>query len=409
MQFRQMRDLLRSSRYSTLYRLSDSGRYPSDAWEYVKVLSKDSPSTYIDNARVQMTTLSLDELLLPVVVGDPTARNSNVCSPYSHYVRYTLEELTKHPKGIPPWLFKEALSLIGVLLKRCKIDKVVYVNNWLFATNPHQSLTRGQIARLTDYLQRQYPQHAIVYRSLASDIDRPIYDALQENGYRLVKSRMVYVIDPTSPRFLERRNVKEDLALLQDRRYTVVDNRGISDSDIPRLTELFRSLYLDKHSYLNPQLNEKFFNLTVRRNILTYRALKQGDTVDAFICYYVNGKVLNGAFTGYDRSKPQSFGLYRRAIGIVISEAWKRNLLLHLSSGAGFFKVSRGALPVVEYDAVYDRHLPLLRQFAWRLIWIQGRFWWLYPVPGLPNEETSRIHFGRIRDTLRSRKSSQIP
>ncbi|MFM8879783.1 MAG: GNAT family N-acetyltransferase, partial [Verrucomicrobiota bacterium] len=40
--------------------------------------------------------------------------------------------------------------------------------------------------------------------------------------------------------------------------------------------------------------------------------------------------------------------------------------LLNYSSGAGDFKRRRGSIPTVEYNAVYDRHLPGNRRMAFR-------------------------------------------
>ena len=41
-------------------------------------------------------------------------------------------------------------------------------------------------------------------------------------------------------------------------------------------------------------------------------------------------------------------------------EAQKRGLILHASSGVAAFKRSRGAVPALEVNAVFDAHLPLI-------------------------------------------------
>lgn len=343
--------------------------------EYIKALTQQGPSTYIDNARVEMKAIIIDDIILPIVISNPKHGNADVCSPYSHYVQYTLEELIKRNKKMPEWLFKTIVGSFGSVLKICKIDRVVYINNWLFATNPHQPLTSQQIYRITAYLQERYPGHAIVHRSVNPYLHKCYYDALQENGYTMVKSRTVYLLDPSGDEFLKRDNARRDIYLLQTTPYTVVSPQELSNSEIRRLAQLYRSLYLDKHSYLNPQLNSSFFSLTFRNNTLTYKVFKTDGRIDAFTSYYIRDGVLTGAFIGYDRSLPQKVGLYRMAVAILISEAKSKGLLLNLSAGCGAFKAMRGAFPVVEYDAVHDRHLPHRRCFAWRLVRMEGGLW----------------------------------
>ena len=45
-----------------------------------------------------------------------------------------------------------------------------------------------------------------------------------------------------------------------------------------------------------------------------------------------------------------------------------RTLLLNLSGGAGDFKMLRGGVPTIEYDAVYHAHLPRHRRLPWRIL-----------------------------------------
>jgi len=83
---------------------------------------------------------------------------------------------------------------------------------------------------------------------------------------------------------------------------------------------------------------------------------------------------MTGFVMGYDIEIPHQLGLYRQAFVLFLDEARRRRQILNLSAGAGSFKEFRGAVPHIEYDAVYDRHLPYDRQFAWYLIMAGGIF-----------------------------------
>jgi hypothetical protein len=72
-------------------------------------------------------------------------------------------------------------------------------------------------------------------------------------------------------------------------------------------------------------------------------------------------------FIGYDTTLPPESGLYRQLFLGIHREVNDRKQLLNYSSGAGDFKRRRGAVPVVEFNAVFDRHLPERRRMAFRI------------------------------------------
>src|SRR5262249_14803346 len=143
-----------------------------------------------------------------------------------------------------------------------------------------------------------------------------------------------------------------------------------------RLAELYRGLYLEKHSRLNPQLNERFFALTVTERVLTYRALMWNGRIDGFVAFHEGDDAMTGAVLGYDRRLPIEAGLYRMLVALLMVEGAKRKVLINLSAGADRFKVLRGGMPVEEYDAVFDRHLLPARRLAWSALRVATGIWW---------------------------------
>src|SRR5262249_5247614 len=105
-----------------------------------------------------------------------------------------------------------------------------------------------------------------------------------------------------------------------------------------------------------------------------YQWTRDGAT-HAFCVLYANNGHLVAMLLGYDRGRPREDGLYRQVMMLKSLEAKRAGVTVNLSGGAGEFKMLRGASEQVEYDAVYDRHLPAWRRVGWRLVELQGTLW----------------------------------
>jgi len=84
--------------------------------------------------------------------------------------------------------------------------------------------------------------------------------------------------------------------------------------------------------------------------------------------YFVRNGVMTQPFFGYDTTLPQKIGLYRLLTMVTLLEGMEHGLMVHASAGVGPFKKLRGGMPVIEYNAVYDRHLPLGRRLPWSVL-----------------------------------------
>jgi hypothetical protein len=171
----------------------------------------------------------------------------------------------------------------------------------------------------------------------------------------------------------ESEELRRDLRLSERHGYEVVAKPEVIAAGAERLAELYRGLYLDKHSQLNPRFNAAFVRLTLEEGLLSYRAFRREGSIDAFKAWYVRDGMMTGAFVGYDRQKPRQLGLYRQAMALQTAEAARRGLRLFLSGGAGEFKSLRGAAPHEEYEAVWDRHLSPRRRLPWAMVEWAGR------------------------------------
>ncbi len=339
---------------------------PDAATRYVACLVKNGARSYIDNANVQVEALLIDGRVLPLVIADRVPGNSNICSSYAHYFEYTLQEFARRHPRLPDALLTRLASPLGVLLRRASIDRVVFVNNWLLTTNPRHGLAPAQVGALTGYLSRRFPDSTIAFRSMNPRSDPCGIEALRAKGYCLVPSRRVYMLDTSNPDYLKHRNMRADLRELKRTRYSIDGDPATLSQQLPRITALYRDLYLGKHSALNPQFNTNFFSMTLGEKFLTYRTLVADGRIDGFFNYLILDGVMTAGCIGYDLQRSPKEGLYRLSVALLIAEAAQQGALLNLSAGAGTFKILRGSVAVQEYEAIYDRHLPAHRRLPWR-------------------------------------------
>lgn len=342
--------------------------------EYLRPLIHEGPPPYVTNVAGRMSALQVGAHVLPVVVPERGRRPSYVTSPYSHYIRYAREELNKRDDRLRRPAIRVVLAAAGMVCRVSRFDHVVYVNNWLISTNPAPALTSGEAAAAIEELRDTFPNRAIVFRSVNPTLDPSYADALCAAGCALVPSRQVYLLDCASRTSMRNDNVRRDLRLLARSGYEVVAAASLRPDDVPRLTALYRGLYLEKHSSLNQQFTERYFSLLLVEGLMNVRALRKDGRIDAFAASYRRPGLTTGAIIGYDIRFPQIAGLYRQTIALLIQEAQSRGDLLNLSGGSRSFKVLRGAVPCVEYDAVYLDHLPRRRRLGWCVAAQAGRF-----------------------------------
>jgi len=341
---------------------------------YLIPLMQNGPAHFIDNAHVRMHALLIpggeaerDDILLPIVVSDGYHGNSNVCSPYSHYVDYARAELAQVGPPATAHVLGAGLSALGMTLKGLQLDRVVYVNNFLWTTNPWPDVSASQLALITRRLASTYPDHAVVCRSVNKTFTEGLFGRLRRNGYDMIPARRVYLMDGTS-NLRRHRNVAHDLKLLDKGPYQVVENDVLTEQDLPRVTRFYRELYLGKYPSLNPQFNKRYFEMVRREDVMDFDTLRKNGQVAGYAGTIVEDGRMLGCVLGYDMTAPMRDGLYRRVIALFLRKTMERNVLLNLSAGAGRFKALRGGVPTTEYDAVYHAHLPPHRCLPWWIL-----------------------------------------
>lgn len=345
---------------------SEIGHLLKDYWV---PLMQEGVSGFIKNVQVELRAIAIDTLVLPITINHGTVENSYVCSPYNHYITYAREELHMLKNVALEQSLGLLLNLVSIVLKWGKIDRIVMVNNWLLSTNLYPPISAEAIKAITSCLKSNFSGYTIAFRSINTHLSYDLFQALQTAGYQMLGSRQIYVFDPKAtlpPK--TREHLRRDFKLIAREGYEVVDASKITQTDIPRIVELYNLLYLEKYSYNNPQFTEKFIALALSRNILQIHGLKKQERIDGVTGFYCIHGVMTTPLFGYDTSLPQTVGLYRMLSAQLVLAATQGNLTENQSSGAASFKQFRGAIESIEYTAIFTQHLPIYRQLVWRLL-----------------------------------------
>lgn len=339
------------------------------AKKFLVPLIKEGVHHFIDNVKTKLYVMLVGDQVLPITVNDEEYENSYVCSPYGHYVGYPLDSLEEVPNKIVRKLLKGVLTGLGKVSQKAHLNKAVVVNNWFFSTTIHPLFSVEQIEEITQLLTVQFPDKAIIFKSIHTFANNPLYDQLKECRFDLIASREVFFLKANEESIFDSRIFKSDLKHLVESHYEIQDISQMSQEDLDVAIRLYRAIYVDKHSKFNPQLNGRFIALALQSNLLHMRALHKEGCVDAIVGFWIKEGVMFSPILGYN-SQPheQNQSLYRMASTVLTEEARKRKLLFHLSSGASKYKRIRKGVPQVEYHAVYNDHLPLAQRFLWRCI-----------------------------------------
>ncbi|MEU7831922.1 GNAT family N-acetyltransferase [Nonomuraea sp. NPDC049129] len=338
---------------------TEDGAYARD---YLVPLVEHGTEAFVTNVATTYGVLLVDgRIVLPVSVNDGEQGNAWVCSPYTHYVTYAGEELRVLGSGVLRAVLAAALAALGALCRWAELDRVVLVNNWLLSTNLYPAIEPAHERAAIRFLRERFPGHAVGFCSVNRRID----------GCVMVPGRRIYLVRPGEQEARHRKRWRRDLRLIGRRGYEVVRP---GEGDAARVVELYDLLYLDKYSRNNPQFTERFVRETMRAGTITYWALARDGRIDGVLGYFHRDGTLTTPIFGYDTALPQGIGLYRMLSALVYQIAVDEGLSVNDSAGAGEFKRLRGAVPEIEYRAVYVGHLPWRRRTGWvMLAWLLDR------------------------------------
>ena len=329
------------------------------AASYWRAVLEETPQAFAPNLDTRAGVVSIGGKVWPVTLGEGPGVNSYPCSLRTQYVRYPLCELGMVPGMLTRVAARAGLAGVDALLGLARVERVVQWNSLLLSTNLHPACLREAVPEVTEALATEFPGHAVLVKNVHGYEDPWLPEVFRRAGYDLVCSRQVYFFDGRTRTFQQRSAVKRDERELANlRRYRVVRHAELEPADIPRITDLYHQLYVQKHSRLNPQYTEQFVKRAVRERWLEFTGLRgPSGWLDAVFGCFRQGSTTSTPFIGYDTRLPAELGLYRMLVALLLKDVADERLLLNYSSGAGDFKRRRGGEPVLEWNAIYTRHL----------------------------------------------------
>lgn len=338
--------------------------------EYTQLFSTYPTNELIRNVVSEIRVIKItDGLYFPVSVNNLEWTNSYVCSPYTAYVLYGRDELTRKVKNrLLQFPLQILIRGISGWLKSAQINKNIHVNNYLLSTNPYPEWNGEHIEALTYFLQSHYPKHAIIFRSLNVHQHRHLLNEFKAHNYYLLGSRQVYIYDEPFETWIRHNNNKQDKRIIKNNQLKYISHKEMSNY-LAEALHLYNQLYLEKYSLHNPQFTLTYFQEMHACHAIHFQGYADTQNqLKAFAGLFILDNTITSPLVGYDTSAPQKDALYIHAIQLIFDYKYESGKILNLSSGASGFKRLRGGKASIEYSAVYTHHLKPYRKRVFKVL-----------------------------------------
>lgn len=337
---------------------------------FKSVMLKNDLNTLIQNTdQIEMAFLPYQKNVLPMTVCHSDVPQTWVVSPLSTYIDYAREESLRNLSPMLSYTIGMALSGLKIFLKHQNFARAAMLNNWLVSTNLYPEFEAHAVNHCMNQAIRHHPRHALWWRSLNFCHHAPWLHYLKQQGCLLIPSRRIFVLNHAQHAQTQHQDWYNDQRLMRKTNLKLRHNHEFNAADYPRMAQLYAQLYLDKYSRLNPNYTALCLQQWHQAGLIYMQGWEDENQVLQGIAGSIhNTKQLTTPIFGFNTNLPQKQGLYRLNNLVAAEYAIKHHLQLNLSAGAGRFKQNRGAVPHIEYSAVYAKHLPMAQQSALKMV-----------------------------------------
>ncbi len=286
--------------------------------------------TFVSNVSTRLSSLEVDGRTMPLTVDDGVPGGSYVCSPHSAYALYARDEIGMVDVGMAALPARAAIAGIGAMLRAARMDRIVHLGNWMLSTNLHGGWRGEELAEARRSIVDRFPDHLVGVRSIDDWSSPGLRQAMLDDGWVLVPSRQVWVVDDLAKEWRPRGNHDNDRRALARSGLAISDLDRMSKPEAARIAELYRLLYVERYSAFNPILTAAFVETSHRTGMLSYRVARNaGGTIMAVAGMWERGGTMTPPVVGYDIARPQSEALYRIACWMFMERAMERGWRLH--------------------------------------------------------------------------------
>ncbi|MFI3255749.1 MAG: hypothetical protein R3Y63_15705 [Eubacteriales bacterium] len=313
------------------------------------MLLTENTENLVSNAQGQSYVLVMDKkYYIPVFVGESAPKNTYLVSLFSHYILYAKEELGELNNKTMECFGNIALSLVGFLLKPCRIDDVVYVNQLLVSTNLYPDFPFHE--EVNHFLAKKFPKKVICWNSINEKTTPTLYQEMKRTEMLFLPSRSVFYYTEF-PNKLSR-DLKRDIAF-RSKSNLLIKKLETNNFDGDRVKQLYDMLYLDKYSKFNPNYTKSYFESTLSTGFIEYYGLFDGEEMVGVVGFFTVENTSATPVVGVDSSRSIKEGIYRLLVLKAYDEARNNDRIFHCSAGAGSFKRNRQAKNVFEYRVLH--------------------------------------------------------
>lgn len=322
---------------------------------------------FIENIDVELKFIEIDNFLIPLTFWN----NKNNCYTASilWHLIYLKEELKNERfflKRIIYHIFVDALLIIGRIFK---IEESVYVCNLFLATILYPKIPQSTLSKINNFLKDKFPNKAIIYRGINSDITSDIKENLEKENFFGIVTRQIFYLKTQDFSIFSRKK-----AFVRDRNICKKWNFSIKKSDFSRediddMKKFYDDLYLEKYSFSNPQFSLDFYELILKNPYFSLNLIQnnQWGNEAIFGSYNIDKKLTNPVFW-YKVQNNKEKRLYQQLTYLSIIEVYEKMEVLNLSSWVWEFKMHRWAKMDLEYAFILCEHLSFFRKIPWKIL-----------------------------------------